>query len=544
MYNQLLFLFILFFPIKYYYSKSPSYNPVIFDHKKISKKTKPGTLLLKYEQRKLYQKIEDTIRIKEIGKEGIFKYDPTDTTTPEDGALILIRDGKRYKRQYKGPVHITWFGAKGDCIGSIGTDNTSAFKKCFNKHKNVYIPGGNYKTSLYPRSNNIIVTTKGNVIISVFKQETQVMIQFGDNSRHSGIKFVSLEKDLEWQRAGIEQAHNVIIKNCGFFNFLNSTQINSWGLFLQNASNIVIDHCYFGNNSQSDIALVNNCKNIKIMHPSNIINEGVTLDIEPTDANGTKGAVFTGGNYKSVLLLENVFTAYASENLVFKSCKINYLSYDGSGVKFINCQIDKVGNENNQRSFAGNLEVNAMLSENLISNPKITDQNKGGLLSPYWEINTYYSKNKIEYHKDGNQTYNRLNASGDLRNFSVRNKVPIEITGKNPLLVFINGRAIIPKDAAWIGQNLHILWLDKNNKELSKSLTPFARGMQGDTTKFQNNYAILIPPKNAVKVIFEIGAKENATTIKNDIKAVGLFEVKKLGQGIPLSQISNTIINK
>ena len=63
------------------------------------------------------------------GISGSFIADPADTTTPDNGATVLVSvNGMRWKRQYTGGVDIRWWGAKFDST----TDDTTAVQACVN----------------------------------------------------------------------------------------------------------------------------------------------------------------------------------------------------------------------------------------------------------------------------------------------------------------------------------------------------------------------------------------------------------------------------
>src|ERR1700727_1347041 len=76
---------------------------------------------------------------------GSWYRDTTDTTTPEDTALVLKDvDGKRWKRIYTGPVYVDWYGAVPDSV----TDCTTAIQSCFRHakpHQTISFGNGTYK---------------------------------------------------------------------------------------------------------------------------------------------------------------------------------------------------------------------------------------------------------------------------------------------------------------------------------------------------------------------------------------------------------------
>lgn len=68
------------------------------------------------------------IELTDARRAGKFQIDPTDTTTPDDGAVTIVTaSGVRYKRKYEGFASALWWGAVGDASDASAGQNTTAF---------------------------------------------------------------------------------------------------------------------------------------------------------------------------------------------------------------------------------------------------------------------------------------------------------------------------------------------------------------------------------------------------------------------------------
>jgi hypothetical protein len=80
------------------------------------------------------------------GGEGLFEYDSSDTTSTDNGGTILVdASDRRWKRQVAGgPLHVRWFGAKGD--GS--TNDYTAINNAIvaSRNNKLYFSPGTYIT--------------------------------------------------------------------------------------------------------------------------------------------------------------------------------------------------------------------------------------------------------------------------------------------------------------------------------------------------------------------------------------------------------------
>jgi hypothetical protein len=353
------------------------------------------------------------------------------------------------------------------------------------------------------------------------------MVQFGSNSRHTGIKFQSLETNLEWQRATVQNVVGTTIERCGFFGFLHVSALpNAWGLYLADAEDCRIVNCDFGNNSQSDIALVDNNRNITIIHPQNRVDSGgVYLNVEPNNTDGVIGLSIVGGRYRMVTLLENSFTAYAGKAISFNAATIDVLKYDGSGVSFDDaCHIGSISNESNGIVYAGNLDLSLGLSRNLIDDPYLIDlaiSNTSG----QWTSRFISSSWAVDRVRDEFGSYVRLNKTNSNQVHSVWSKKINLITGTKPLLFMQIGRSNIPVGAAFIGNRTEVGYYNSSDVLLDTSRVVASRGNVGQTTEMQPHFAVLNPPAGTSYVLISLCVPVGVSTICDHIAAVGLWEI-------------------
>lgn len=82
------------------------------------------------------------VTAKPAGIAGIFQYDPTDTTSADNGGTIIVgADGRRWKRDFSVPASVKFFGAMGNASG--GVDDTASIQLALNSGlKDIYLPDG------------------------------------------------------------------------------------------------------------------------------------------------------------------------------------------------------------------------------------------------------------------------------------------------------------------------------------------------------------------------------------------------------------------
>lgn len=252
-----------------------------------------------------------------------------------------------------------------------------------------------YNVDQYECKAKKIIGNNTDIHVDVHKEGKSWSVLIPKNSYLSDINFVQdIQKPRAWNRSFI--GDNTTLDRVGFFNFKDTDdeQPNSWGLFLENNEDIVLNNPRFGNNSQADIAIVDNVRNVTIINAHNKIDDGVLLNLEPELDGGIENINIISGDYRRVSILEKKYDSYGIKSVNFIGVNIKLLEVRGGITNLVGCQVKEIkGNWENIYDFRGNREEyfgqikidNAILSKNLISNSNISDLSANDLES-YWSI--------------------------------------------------------------------------------------------------------------------------------------------------------------
>lgn len=131
------------------------------------------------------------------GIAGPFTRDDSDTTTASNGGTVIVDAlGRRWKRQYSGPVNVQWFGA----VGGGVVDDLAAIQAAINAGQSVYFPAEQYRiTAPIKWQNQWLVGAVDNGQLSTARNQTMILpsgnfpafVYFhpnGFNSQGGGIK--------------------------------------------------------------------------------------------------------------------------------------------------------------------------------------------------------------------------------------------------------------------------------------------------------------------------------------------------------------------
>jgi hypothetical protein len=99
------------------------------------------------------------------GGEGVFEYKPTDTTSSDNTATIVVDAANRrwYRATSGNSFNIKWWGAKGDGA----TDDTAAIQNGLNSGHALYFPEGTYLVSAALTADNFVIRGAGRGVTTI-----------------------------------------------------------------------------------------------------------------------------------------------------------------------------------------------------------------------------------------------------------------------------------------------------------------------------------------------------------------------------------------
>lgn len=314
------------------------------------------------------------------------------------------------------------FGAKGSANNDqVAFTNLSA--------DYAYALGAEYTVPVWRTQATKFIGNGTKVNLDSVNGDTTVCLQIKPNSNYSDIDFVNNPAQKKpWSYSTI--GNNSVLTNVGFYNFDDPNEVkNSWGIYLENKENITLINPKFGGNGVSDIAIVDNVKNINIFNAVNTVDpDGVHLDIEPNDLGNIENINIIGGKYSTINVLENNFLSIGIKSLNIIGANVKLLELRGGQTKIIGGKVEKIkGNWANALDYEGmqneyfcSLEVDGFnLSENLLE-----DEFMNSLSA--WDTNSFFSLYapdgaSIIRKKDDNGYYLSINANKN-KNYHVLNQ--------------------------------------------------------------------------------------------------------------------------
>lgn len=464
----------------------------------------------------------------------------SDTASTDDGGSVIVVGDIKLEHYFGEAIDVRYFGTKPDyTTPAVSTNNKTYFDKvasaCVKYGCDMFIPKGKYMTTKFGRYNGVNVKSNGAEIYLKYNAvDTAVMVQFGSNTVTENIDFYNTETSLPNCRCGVEQISNLTLNNVGAHGFRDSVGNNAWGMYINNSKNVTLNNCKFSNNSQSDIAIVDNNINLNILNPINTVDNGVYINFEPNGIYENNGINIIGGNYRRVDLLVNTKVLNPIKATTFSGCLIDTLRYRGADVKFVNTTVSTITTDVFANNALGDLDLGMVLGEGLFKDPYIVD----------WTAN-----NTTRFWRDGfaaaylvdrsGKDFTRFGSTTVTSEISLRSDF-IPVNSSSKYLLSVLGRASYQGVISAIGDFIRVRYYDAS-QNLIEFTTP--QGVKqyteynmlrmpatGGSTGWKNQFGIIDPGKISPNVAF-IRVDPGVPYINNtllDIKYINVNEILKV----------------
>lgn len=409
--------------------------------------------------------IAKTLGFYSAGDEGGAEYlikavDEADTI--DDATIISISDQLNAHLIIKPEMSVKQFGCKGD----DDTDDTTRFNIAIANSKKLIVNTGIYILNRFlPEEDQEVIGSKDAKI--KVNGTTAPLVNFKSNSKIANLTIESVNEDLEWNRCDISNKSNITIENCSISGFRHdSLAPNAWGILVTASSDINIVNCYFDNNSQSDIAVVQDTDTINIERCSGT---ALFINFEPNNGNPIKNVTISNCNIDRLNLLENDLTKTSVRNAFIYACTINTIKYDGASVTFEDCRINNLEPEvSGGFAYGGNLRFinSANFSKNLINDPYLDTLKSDGT---EWLLN--YSPlawaSVVSASDDSDGRCIVLNQNNTATQISIKHS-PIAVSAGDTYMLRLNSKEVtVASGAGYASCNLTVKYLDSGDQEVS-----------------------------------------------------------------------------
>lgn len=331
-----------------------------------------GDLYITLEDLRLYTGGASKVILSYNGTEGVFKVDLTDTTSLDNTGTIVI-DGlnRRWKRQYTGAIHATWFG-----LGLSAANNHTVLSNILTLMASdasltgqygsgeLLLPKGNFEVqgSINPTGNTIGLIVRGqgkyatNLIFTptsgnMFELSTYLFPSFRDMSLLNGtisgntMTYHTTSSAIAFKLSGTGGGLNLTqrdlhIRNFGIVADTTTATTNEDTFIWDNCTLQYNDYVWYNSNTQAVSWYWNNC-DIKHTKTEVFHNPGGSLQLRGgTSINPGKFIVVTAVNYAlAECIVDGMkFETYQSIDAASNPYWV-YITGSGSGtnIKFVNC---------------------------------------------------------------------------------------------------------------------------------------------------------------------------------------------------------------
>jgi len=375
--------------------------------------------------------------------------------TPDEYGDHTLANGNVAVLQTEGSVNVKQYGFVTD-----GSDNYDAAQALIRNagapRRSIFFPSGTYTFSVFNPNNCDIVGEDATLSFEYDATKSVVMGQI-TNCYIRGLTFASTETDLENQRV---TADGSTFENCKFTGWRNPTNSNAWGLYLKDQSNVRVINCGFDDNTQSDIAIVDDVDNVVIenCYP---LSSTFVINCEPNSSSVVnKGILINACDLSALYLLENGTGGTANKNITVNNCDIGTLKYDGARATITDCRITSFSTETEAYFGEVKFKNTLALGPNLLEDPYFsniafsssaatTDSNK-------WYMNSRSGAiggDQLDPLEENGIRFTRINPNNLLGAINFTHLTPLSLTAGDNLLIAVTGRTVNGNSAAFIQFN-------------------------------------------------------------------------------------------
>ena len=452
-------------------------------------------------------------------------YKITDSGTANEMDVIAV-GGLYANLQHTDTIYIKQLGAKGDGV----TNDTVKIDRAFAIADNVIM---NKTSDSYLVTYLKVLAGKKlegeclpYVQIDMQRGDSQVIPIAYDNTTIDKIYVNSLDQNLSNNRFDIRNSH-IRITNSRFDGFRDSGN-NAWGILLTGANDVMIKNCYFDNNSQSDIAIVEGCKNITIDGCSGT---AFHINMEPAQAPYINNVAINDCVINRLDIRENQNTYTTINSLLVSNCTIDLVEYDGGTTTFENCVIKAYQNQGiaTGGGDAGIIKFinTGLFSRNLIPDPYINDFKTSSTADTFWH--GYYSPqsadNSYSFDKVGNEEVFTINPNNIQTSITMKCE-PISVDPTKMYILKIRGGAQCPETGSGnISKYCTIDYRDSDNENLNSADVNIFRCSAGSSLDIHDEYFIFKPIPSTDNIVIKLRNSIWGTQ-KIMFASVELFEIK------------------
>lgn len=465
----------------------------------------------------------ETLGYYSVGDGGGAKYiirEPAESETPNNITTFAVGD-LIAELLIEPSMYVKQFGCKGD----DSTDDTTRFNTAIANCKRLYVNAGTYILNRFLPEANQEVIGIGEAIIKV-NGTTAPLVNFKSNSKIYNLDIRSLNEDLEWNRCDIYQKENVTIENCKISGFRHdSVTPNAWGILITKSTNVTIRNCYFDNNTQSDITVVENTDTLII---EDCDGTALHINFEPNNGQPIKNVTISNCNINQIDLQENDLLTHTIKDMTIKSCIIGTFRYDGASVTLIDCVISNYAiAPSGGYCYGGNLKFinSAQFSKNLFNDAYLdTLKHDGAEWKLRYTPTSWDTVVTAVSDIDGRCVV--LNESNASTSISIQHS-DITVTPGQTYLYRVNSKEKDPSSGVgYASVSMQVRYYDSSNNELTDETLKYSinRHPANMENKMEEVSCILKVPTDAVKMqIIIMNSSYGSQSVT--IRSVELYEI-------------------